>query len=47
MFVASVGAVDAAKKEIGYEKEFMIDRANFVDGEKVDVPLVSWDTVLL
>jgi hypothetical protein len=45
--VASVGTVDVAKKEMGYEKEFVIGEANLVDGEKVDVPLVSWETVLL
>jgi hypothetical protein len=33
--VASAGMVDAAKKEIGYEKEFVIGGANLMDGEKV------------
>lgn len=47
MVVASAGTVEAAKKEMGYEKEFVIGGANWVKGEKVDVPLVSWDTVLL
>jgi len=45
--VASAGTVKAAKKEMGYEKEFVIGGANFVYWEKVDVPLVSWDIVLL
>jgi hypothetical protein len=47
VLVASVGTVEAAKKEMGYEKELVIGGANLVDGEKVDVPLVSWDTVFL
>jgi hypothetical protein len=45
--MASAGTVEAAKKEMGYEKEFVIRGASLVNGEKVDMPLVSWDTVLL
>jgi len=44
---ASAGVMEAVLKVIGYEKVLLIGEELFEDEEKVEVPLVSADIVLL
>lgn len=45
--VASVGVMEAVWNVIGYENKLLIAEESFEDEEKVEVPLVSADIVLL